>query len=428
MSDKERIAVIGLGYVGLPLAVALAERFDDVVGFDIDLNRVEALQEGLDWTMEVSSETLLDSRLRVSGEEASLEGRTFYAITVPTPVDKQRRPDLSFVEAACRTIGKHLAKGAVVVLESTVYPGVTEDFCGSILSEISGLRQGIDFKLGYSPERINPGDRDHSIDKVTKVIAGEDAETLSRLAAIYGEITSAGLFQAASIKAAEMSKVIENSQRDLNIAFMNELAIIADRLGVATRDILDAASTKWNFLPFKPGLVGGHCIGVDPYYLTAWAEENGYHPEVILAGRRTNDGMGSFIAAKLLRLMARLGKSDPQARIGISGLAFKENIPDVRNSRIPDVYRELCEMGFKPMVSDPLVAPEAAKKICDIELTPLEDFRDFDALILAVPHKISLEELSPSLIERVRSDGVVIDVKSVLDRASLPKGLTYWSL
>jgi UDP-N-acetyl-D-galactosamine dehydrogenase len=305
MAFEERIAVIGLGYVGLPLALALSREFDGVVGLDIDRRRIEALREGEDWTGEAGREAILGSSLRFTYDPADLQGASFFAITVPTPVDADRRPDLSALEGACELIAPALAPGALVVIESTVYPGVTEEVCGPLLGKLSGLAPGRDFKLGYSPERINPGDSAHGLEQIVKVVSGQDAETLERVAAVYGKVAKAGIHRAPSIKVAEAAKVIENTQRDLNIALMNELAIIFDRLDIPTRDVLAAARTKWNFLPFVPGLVGGHCIGVDPYYLTARAEAAGYHPEVILAGRRINDGMGAFIARRLVKMLLR---------------------------------------------------------------------------------------------------------------------------
>src|SRR5690606_7730024 len=320
---SERIAVIGLGYVGLPVAIALAKKFPGTIGFDVNPKRIQALKEGRDATGEVDSEDLRATTLRFTHDPAELRGATFLVVAVPTPVDANRRPDLEPLRRASETVGAALAPGAVVVYESTVYPGVTEDFCGPILERVSGLRRGRDFFLGYSPERINPGDKEHTLERVTKVVSGEDEATLERVAAVYGAIVPVGVHRAPSIRAAEAAKVIENAQRDLNIAFMNELAMIFDRLGLRTKDVLAAARTKWNFLPFTPGLVGGHCIGVDPYYLTHKAEEVGYHPQVILAGRRINDGMGAFVAQKTVKLLASGGEFVKGARVGVLGLTFK---------------------------------------------------------------------------------------------------------
>lgn len=315
MSDK--IAVIGLGYVGLPVALAFAKKFPNTIGFDINIAKVEQLKQGIDATGEVTTEDLTSSQIKFTSNLTDLEESNFFVVAVPTPIDKNRRPDLTPLQKASATIGKVLKPGATIVYESTVYPGVTEDICGPILAQVSGLRQSIDFKLGYSPERINPGDKAHTLEKIVKVVSGEDEETLERVAKVYETIIEAGVYRAPSIKVAEAAKVIENTQRDLNIALMNELAIICDKLGIPTRDVLAAANTKWNFLRFTPGLVGGHCIGVDPYYLTTKAEEIGYHPEVILAGRRINDSMGTYLAQRLVKLLVQANKPIQNAKVGI---------------------------------------------------------------------------------------------------------------
>jgi len=354
---KEKIAVVGLGYVGLPLAVALANKFD-VLGFDINPERVKALRLGEDWTNEISEAELRDSTLRFSDETSDLAGHTVYIVTVPTPIDKARRPDFEAILKACEIVGAVLEKGAVVVFESTVYPGVTEEICAPALEKASGLRSGIDFKLGYSPERINPGDKERPITAITKIVSGQDQETLDRLAAVYGAIVDAGIHRASSIKVAEAAKVIENTQRDVNIALMNEISKICDLVGIRTSEVLEAAGTKWNFLKFHPGLVGGHCIGVDPYYLTAKAEELGYHPQVILSGRQINDGMGAYVAQRVVKLLARRDQPIRDARVGILGFTFKENVPDIRNSKIVDIYRELRAFGADPIVHDPLAADD----------------------------------------------------------------------
>jgi UDP-N-acetyl-D-galactosamine dehydrogenase len=428
MSDRERIAVVGIGYVGLPLAVALARHFDEVLGFDLNPTRIADLRAGKDRTGEVDPEALRGSTLKLSDDPEALDGYTFFVITVPTPVDGARRPNLEPLRDACRTIAPRLRPGAVVVLESTVYPGVTEEFCGPILAEGSGLTPGRDFKLAYSPERINPGDREHRLETIVKVVSAEDDETLERVASLYGSVTDAGVFRATSIKVAEAAKVIENTQRDLNIALMNELAIIFDKLGISTRDVLAAAGTKWNFLAFEPGLVGGHCIGVDPYYLTARAEEAGYHPEVILAGRRINDGMGVYVAGRLVKLMLNSGKQLANGRVGVVGLAFKENIGDLRNTRVIDIVRELQDYGVEVLVTDPLVEPEAAEREFAIKLVEPQALSELDALVLAVPHRLVMERDVDQLIDRIKPGGVVIDVKAALDRASIPKELIYWCL
>ena len=428
MKNNERIAVIGLGYVGLPLAVALAKRFEDVVGFDVNEKRVKSLAVGDDWTGEVESEDLKGSGLKVSSDPECLRGCTFYAITVPTPVDQNHRPDLGAVKSACRTVAGYMEPGAIVALESTVYPGVTEDVCGPLLAEVSGLKAGVDFKLAYSPERINPGDREHVLEKIVKVVSAEDAESLDRVAAIYGAVTSAGVHRASSIKVAEAAKVIENTQRDLNIALMNELAIIFEKMNIPTRDVLAAAGTKWNFLHFSPGLVGGHCIGVDPYYLTAKAEEVGYNPEVILSGRRINDGMGAFVAGRVVKMLGQSGRLSKDSRVGILGLAFKENVRDLRNSRVPDILVELREYGIEAMVHDPMVDPEEAEEEFGIRLVGAEAFVDLNAVILCVPHQAIMESMNPAPWDRLVDGGVLVDVKSALEPAKLPASIRYWSL
>ena len=424
----ERIAVIGLGYVGLPVAVAFARRFP-VVGYDIDAARVAALARCEDWTGEIAAADLEALKaLTVASDPAALEGAVVFIIAVPTPVDGDRRPDLGALLRACDDIGPALSPGSLIVIESTVYPGVTEEVCGPRLEAASGLRAGRDFTLGYSPERINPGDRERRLETITKVVSGQDAATLERVAALYGEVVDAGIHRAPSIKVAEAAKVIENTQRDLNIALMNELAIIFHRLGIPTRDVLAAAGTKWNFLPFTPGLVGGHCIGVDPYYLTAKAEAAGYHPEVILAGRRINDGMGSFVARELLRRLAKRDGSLSAMRIAILGLTFKPDVPDLRNSKVPDIVTELASFGVAAAVHDPLAAPELARRAYGIECVAAAALSGLDALVLAVPHRAYLERPLAELLAPLKPDGIVFDVKSALDPAEIPEGLSYWSL
>jgi UDP-N-acetyl-D-glucosamine/UDP-N-acetyl-D-galactosamine dehydrogenase len=427
MQAEEKIAVVGLGYVGLPVAVALAKQFKSVVGFDISARRIESLAKFDDWTGEISSDELKDSGLKVSAKPDALAGSNFFIVTVPTPIDGERRPDLSPLEGACAFIGPVLRPGSVVVFESTVYPGVTEEFCGPLLEKYSGLKQGKDFKLGYSPERINPGDKLHRLESITKIISAEDNETLQRLKRVYGAIITAGLYEAQSIKVAEAAKVLENTQRDINIALMNELAIILDRMSIRTKDVLDAAGTKWNFLKFTPGLVGGHCIGVDPYYLTSAAEAHGYHPQVILAGRRLNDDMGRFIASKTVKLLVKAGKNPNAARVGILGLTFKENVPDLRNSKVPDIARELKEFGIEALVHDPLANAEMATHEYGLKLANLSVFQNLDAVILAVNHLSYVDDLD-AVLKMLGPQGVFIDVKSAVDPQLLPPSFTYWSL
>jgi UDP-N-acetyl-D-galactosamine dehydrogenase len=424
---SERVAVVGLGYVGLPVALAFARKFENTVGFDISEARVSALAANDDWTGEVTHSKLYDSSLKLSSDPADLRGCTFFVVAVPTPIDSDRRPDLGPLLAATRVVGTALAPGGVVVYESTVYPGVTEEQCGPLLAETSGLRQSRDFKLGYSPERINPGDKLHTFEKIVKVVSGEDAETLSRVARAYEAVVDAGVHRASSIKVAEAAKVIENTQRDLNIALMNELALIFDRMGIRTRDVLDAAGTKWNFLRFTPGLVGGHCIGVDPYYLTAKAEALGYHPEVILAGRRINDDMGRYVAQRTIKLLREQDRAIKGARIGVIGLTFKENVPDLRNSRVPDIIRELREYGIDPIVHDPMAAGEEARREYGIELQPFDALSELDGVILAVPHRQSLDQLD-RIVASVRKGGLFIDVKSLISADDVRSDLRYWSL
>ncbi len=421
-------AVIGLGYVGLPVALALARKCEPVIGFDISQRRIAALREGHDTTGEVTGTALRETRLRLTDDPDTLAEASFLIVTVPTPIDADRRPDLTPLQTACALIGPRLRKGSVVVFESTVYPGLTREVCGPLLAKASGLEQGVGFKLGYSPERINPGDKQHRLETIVKIVAGEDPETLERVAAIYGLIVEAGLYRASSIEVAEAAKVIENTQRDLNIALMNELAIIFDRLGISTKEVLEAAGTKWNFLPFTPGLVGGHCIGVDPYYLTARAEAAGYYPQVILSGRRINDGMGSFIAQRLVKLLIAAERPVKGAKIGIVGITFKEDVPDLRNSRVPDIIAELRDFGIAARVSDPLADPAEAKREYGVELVALDRFTELDGLILAVPHRVLAEGGWGRLFATLAPGGIFVDVKSAVTRNQVPPGTPYWSL
>lgn len=421
-------AVIGLGYVGLPVALALAKYFTPVIGFDISSRRINDLLNACDTTGEIPEADLRMSSLVLSNDPDILDHASFFVVTVPTPIDSARHPDLSPLRSACALIGPRLRPGSVVVFESTVYPGLTRDVCGPLLAKSSGLRQGIDFKLGYSPERINPGDREHRLETITKIVSAEDEDTLERIAAVYGRIVRAGIHRAPSIEVAEAAKIIENTQRDLNIALMNELAIIFDRLEIPTRDVLAAAATKWNFLPFTPGLVGGHCIGVDPYYLTARAEAAGYYPEVILAGRRINDGMGGYIARRLVKLLIAAERPVKGAKVGILGITFKENVSDLRNSRVPDIVTELREFGIEPMISDPHANADAVHHEYGLDLVPLATLADLDALIVAVPHRAYAEHGWERLVHIIAPGGICIDVKSAIPRHSVRPGIRYWSL
>ncbi len=425
--DQEKIAVIGLGYVGLPVALSFGRHLP-TVGFDIRPKRVEELRRGHDDTMEVTPEQLAAAvKLEMTADPARLADCTFYIVAVPTPIDHNNRPDLGPMISASRTIGPHLKKGDCVVFESTVYPGVTEDICGPVLDQCSGLKNGVDYFLGYSPERINPGDKEHTFEKIVKVVSGQNSTTLERVATVYGSVVTAGVHKASSIKVAEAAKVIENTQRDLNIALMNELALIFDRMGIRTMDVLEAAGTKWNFLKFTPGLVGGHCIGVDPYYLTMKAEELGYLPEVILAGRRVNNNVGRFIAQKTVKFLTSMDVPLRKAKVGILGLTFKENVPDLRNSKIPDIAAELAQFGIDPIIHDPLGDPKEAEEEYKIAISPLDRFVQLDALILAVAHRDYIANIG-ALYDRVRDGGVVIDVKSVLPVKTPPRGIRMWSL
>ena len=421
-------AVVGLGYVGLPVALALAKKFAPVIGFDVSEQRIAALRQGRDATGEVPEAALRETRLRLTDDPEALAEASFLIVTVPTPIDAERRPDLAPLSEACALIGPRLRLGSVVVFESTVYPGLTRDICGPLLAKASGLGQGIDFKLGYSPERINPGDKRHRLETIVKIVAGEDAETLERVAAVYGQIVEAGLHRAASLEIAEAAKVIENTQRDLNIALMNELAIIFDRLGIPTREVLEAAATKWNFLPFTPGLVGGHCIGIDPYYLTARAEAAGYYPQVILSGRRINDGMGGFVAQRVVKLLIAAGRPVKGARIGILGITFKEDVRDLRNSRVPDIVAELHEFGIAALVADPLADAEQAKREYGIDLVALDAFGGLDGLVLAVPHRVLAQAGWDKLFAALAPGGVFVDIKSAVARDQVPENVLYWSL
>ena len=424
---QERIAVIGLGYVGLPVALAFARKFPGAIGFDVNKEKVEELRRGFDRNQEVTAGELKESTLTITHDIGDLKGVTFFVVAVPTPVDHNNVPDLTPVVKASETVGKALGKGAVVVYESTVYPGVTEDVCGPILSKVSGLARK-EFKLGYSPERINPGDKEHTLERIVKIVSGEDEATLNRVADVYGAIIEAGVHRAQSIKVAEAAKVIENTQRDLNIALMNELAIIFERLNIRTADVLDAAGTKWNFLKFRPGLVGGHCIGVDPYYLTMKAQQLGYQPEVILAGRRINNNVGPYVAQRLVKMLIGQGFQVKGARVGVLGLTFKEDCNDLRNSKVPDILNELRQFGIDPLIHDSRGNPEEAKHEYGVTLSPLEAYAGLDALVVAVSHKEYIQLGQTKLLGMVRDKGCFIDVKSVFSPTKLERGIQYWSL
>lgn len=427
---KRAIAVVGLGYVGLPLAVALGKHFS-VIGFDISEERIAALREGRDHTGEVNAGDLAGSPILFTADKAELAKAGVIIVAVPTPVDNHKTPDLSPVAKACATVGRAMAPGSIVVFESTVYPGVTEDVCVPILEKESGYVFGRDFTVGYSPERINPGDKVHTLESVVKIVAGSDAPTSELLTKIYGAVVAAGIHEASSIKVAEAAKVIENTQRDLNIALMNELSIIFHNLGIDTLEVLEAAGTKWNFLPFRPGLVGGHCIGVDPYYLTYKAEETGYQPQVILAGRRINDSMGGYVSRNAVKMMIQTGRQIKDAKVGILGLTFKENVPDLRNSKVIDIITELVDFGVTVLVCDPLADNDEAKAEYGVSLLPFSDLHDLDALILAVGHD-EFRHIDPASLASRFADPesvVILDVKSFWDKnAMLDHGYSYWRL
>ena len=426
---KEKIAIIGLGYVGLPVALAFARKYPHTIGFDINCVRIDELKRGHDRNKETASSILLDTALELSCDPNDLATTTMFVVAVPTPVDQNNVPDLTPLVKASEFVGKHMRPGAIICYESTVYPGATEEVCGPVLEKVSNLKCGVDFKLAYSPERINPGDTVHTLETTVKVVAGQDMDTLERVAAMYGGIVPAGVHKATSIKVAEAAKVIENTQRDINIALMNELAVIFDRLGIRTIDVLEAAGTKWNFLPFRPGLVGGHCIGVDPYYLTAKAQQVGYQPEVILAGRRINNNVAPFLATKMTKMLIENDIPVKRARVGILGLTFKEDVNDLRNSKVPDIMKELASFGIDAVIHDPHADPEEAMHEYGIKLSKWEDIRNLDGLIVAVGHRVYKEMGQEKLLTLVRHGGVVVDAKSMLKPSEMgDRGITYWSL
>jgi UDP-N-acetyl-D-galactosamine dehydrogenase len=425
LSHGRKLGVIGLGYVGLPVAVSFARTGVPVIGFDIDPKRVEELRSGHDRTLEVASADLKQATLHFENEPSRLSDADFYIVTVPTPIDGARRPDLGAILSASDTVGKVIKRGDIVVYESTVYPGAIEEDCLPILEKKSGLTGGKDFTVGYSPERINPGDKEHRFETIIKVVSAQDPRTLDIVADVYGSVVKAGIHRAPSIKVAEAAKVIENTQRDLNIAFMNELSAIFHQLGIDTGDVLAAASTKWNFLNFQPGLVGGHCIGVDPYYLTFRAEKAGYHPEIILAGRRINDGMGTRLGRECMRALMQRGRSNPT--VTILGMTFKENVPDIRNSKVIDVARELQRVGVSVQVTDSLASSDDVMGEYGIALTPIGSLQPADAVVFAVAHKEYVAGGWPLIARLLKNaEGIVLDIKAKLDRDKKPKGIDLW--
>lgn len=426
---EEKLAVIGLGYVGMPLAVAFARKVD-VIGYDLNSQKIALYKEGKDPTNEVGDEAVKNTTVEFTTDEEKLKEARFFIVAVPTPVNRDHTPYLGPVESASEIVGRNLTSGSIVVYESTVYPGVTEEVCVPILEQFSGLKCGKDFKVGYSPERINPGDKVHRLETITKIVSGMDEESLETIAKVYELVIDAGVYRAESIKVAEAAKVIENSQRDINIAFMNELSIMFNRMGIDTQAVLKAAGTKWNFLKFTPGLVGGHCIGVDPYYLTYRAEMLGYHSQIISAGRRINDDMGRYVARSVVKKLIEADKAVKNARVAILGVTFKENCPDTRNSKVIDIVRELEEYGIKPFVVDPEADAEEAKRLYDLDLSKAEDLKEMDAVIIAVAHD-KFKTLSAESLESLYGVGkrVLADVKGILNKDEMiRRGFVYWRL
>ena len=431
VNGKEKLSLVGLGYVGMPIAVAFARKIK-VVGFDLNAAKIDLYKSGVDPTNEVGDDVIKNTTVEFTADPSKLKEAKFHIVAVPTPVNDDHTPDLTPVEGASRILGQNLTKGSIVVFESTVYPGVTEDVCVPILEKESGLKCGVDFKIGYSPERINPGDKVHRLETITKIVSGMDAETLDEVAHIYELVVEAGVYRAESIKVAEAAKVIENSQRDINIAFMNELSIIFNKMGIDTKSVLSAAGTKWNFLKFQPGLVGGHCIGVDPYYLTYKAEQLGYHSQIILSGRRINDDMGKYVAENLVKNLIKADIPVKSAKVAILGFTFKENCPDTRNTKVIDIYKELQEYGITPMVVDPAADAAEAKRLYGITFNSMEDIKDMDAVIVAVSHKQFLtldKEKISSLYSKNHAKKVLVDIKGIFDRKEYStEDYIYWRL
>lgn len=433
-SGAEKLSLVGLGYVGMPIAVAFANKGVSVIGFDLNAEKIGLYKQGIDPTHEVGNDAIAASTVDFTSEESRLREAKFHIVAVPTPVNADHTPDLTPVVGASRIVGRNLTKGSIVVYESTVYPGVTEDVCIPILEAESGLTCGIDFKVGYSPERINPGDKVHRLENIHKIVSGMDAESLNEIKQVYDLVIEVGTYPVSSIKTAEAVKVVENSQRDINIAFMNELAMVFDRMGIDTNEVVDGMNTKWNALGFRPGLVGGHCIGVDPYYFTYEAEKLGYHSQIILSGRKVNDGMGEFVADAAIKQMIKAGKSPKKAKVVILGLTFKENCPDTRNSKVADIIKRLGEYDIKPLVVDPWATSEDAKKEYDVTLTDFSEVGDADCIIVAVAHNefkaLTLDEIKGFYCADLPDhEKVLIDVKGLYPVAKLNEsGLAWWRL
>ncbi|MEY8493458.1 nucleotide sugar dehydrogenase [Lachnospiraceae bacterium 29-91] len=432
VEQEEKISLIGLGYVGMPIAVAFANKVK-VIGYDLNSEKIKLYQSGIDPTNEVGDEVIANTTVDFTNDEKKIREAKFHIVAVPTPVNVDHTPDLSPVEGASRILGRNLMKGSIVVYESTVYPGVTEEICVPILEKESGLKCGEDFKVGYSPERINPGDKVHRLDTITKIVSGMDEETLDEVAHVYELVVSAGVYRAESIQVAEAAKVIENSQRDINIAFMNELSIIFNKMGIDTKAVLDAAGTKWNFLNFTPGLVGGHCIGVDPYYLTYKAEQLGYHSQIILSGRRINDDMGKYVAENIVKSLIKSDVPVKNARVAVLGFTFKENCPDTRNTKVIGIVKELKEYGISPVIADPVADRVEAKRLYGIEFVPVEEILDMDAIVIAVAHKefmgMTMEQIDGMFKSRENQKKVIAEVKGILDKKEfVSAGYHYWRL
>lgn len=431
VNGEEKVSLVGLGYVGMPIAVAFSKKVK-VIGFDLNAKKIELYKTGIDPTNEVGDEAIKNCTVDFTADETRLREAKFHIVAVPTPVNDDHTPDLTPVEGASKIVGRNLAKGSVVVFESTVYPGVTEEVCVPILERESGLKCGEDFKIGYSPERINPGDKVHRLETIKKIVSGMDEETLDTVAKVYELVVEAGVHRAESIKVAEAAKVIENSQRDINIAFMNELSIIFNKMGIDTKSVLEAAGTKWNFLKFYPGLVGGHCIGVDPYYLTYKAEELGYHSQIILSGRRINDDMGKYVAENTVKNLIKADVSIKNAKVAILGFTFKENCPDTRNTKIIDIYNELREYGITPIIADPEADADEAKRLYGVDFVGIDDVKDCDAVILAVAHEqfkdITMADFE-NMFKQSENKNVLVDIKGLLDRKEYENaGYIYWRL
>lgn len=430
LAKEEKIAVIGLGYVGLPVAVEFAKKYD-VIGFDINEEKLDKYRNGIDVTDEVGDEAIQQTTMTFTSDEKDLQKCKFHIVSVPTPINLDKTPNLAPIINASKSIARNLTKGSIVVYESTVYPGTTEEICIPILEEVSGLTFGEDFKVGYSPERINPGDKVNTLTKIIKVVSGSDAEALREVSDIYGAIIEAGVHEAESIKVAEASKVIENSQRDINIAFMNELAMVFNKMDIDTNAVLEAASTKWNFLKFTPGLVGGHCIGVDPYYFTYKAEQLGYHSQIILAGRKVNDDMGKYVAKNVIKQMIQAKQELTNAKIGVLGLTFKENVADVRNTKVTDIITELEDYGLDVLVHDPIAEADTVYREYGIELVDEAQLKDLDCLVLAVPHDVFKEKYTLDVIDTLYKNDkkVLVDIRGIFDRQQAEEiGIQYWNL